>query len=113
MSHRGHEMRRAEMKGEGRRTPIRLPLGVRDYLPGPAALRLGVARSCLETFERWGYRQIITPVFEYADVLARGSDTPAIRFVEPTTGEVAALRPDITPQVARLVATRLGDWPPP
>jgi ATP phosphoribosyltransferase regulatory subunit len=46
-------------------------------------------------------------------VLERGlgadARAAAIRFVEPVTGEVVALRPDITPQVARLVATRLAE----
>ena len=36
-----------------------------------------------------------------------------MRFVEPTSGEVVALRPDLTPQVARLVATRMHDEPGP
>ena len=35
----------------------------------------------------------------------------AIRFVEPSSGQVVALRPDITPQVARLIATRFSDEP--
>jgi len=64
-------------------------------------------------FDAWGYARIITPVFEHADVLERGlgdgARAAAIRFVEPGTGEIVALRPDITPQVARLVATRLAD----
>ena len=37
----------------------------------------------------------------------------AMRFVEPASGEVVALRPDLTPQVARLVATRMHDEPGP
>src|SRR6185295_8704869 len=32
-----------------------------------------------------------------------------IRFVEPSSGQVVALRPDITPQIARLIATRFRD----
>ena len=32
----------------------------------------------------------------------------AIRFIEPASGEVVALRPDITPQIARIAATRLS-----
>ena len=36
-----------------------------------------------------------------------------MRFVEPGTGDVVLLRPDLTPQVARLVATRLADDPGP
>jgi ATP phosphoribosyltransferase regulatory subunit len=89
---------------------IRLPAGVRDYLPRAAGVRRAVTERVMATFESWGYRRIITPLLECADVLARGlgqsTGTSAIHFVEPTGGEVVALRPDITPQVARLVATR-------
>ncbi len=67
----------------------------------------------MAVFEGWGYARIVTPVFECADVLERGlghdARAAAIRFVEPGTGEVVALRPDITPQVARLVATRMAE----
>jgi ATP phosphoribosyltransferase regulatory subunit len=86
---------------------------VRDFLPRAAARRRAIAERLLATFEAWGYARIITPVFECADVLERGlgadARAAAIRFVEPGTGEVVALRPDITPQVARLAATRLAD----
>ncbi|MBP6632816.1 MAG: ATP phosphoribosyltransferase regulatory subunit [Kofleriaceae bacterium] len=91
---------------------IRLPAGVRDYLPRAAGVRRAVTERVMATFESWGYRRIITPLLECADVLARGlgqsTGTSAIHFVEPTGGEVVALRPDITPQVARLAATRLA-----
>lgn len=93
--------------------PIRLPTGVRDFLPRAAARRLTLAAKLGRVFDAWGYARIITPVFECADVLERGlggdARNTAIRFVEPLTGEVVALRPDITAQVARLVATRLAD----
>ena len=95
------------------RPPIRLPAGVRDFLPRAAARRRAVAERVMDVFSAWGYARIITPVFEVADVLERGlgadARAAAIRFVEPGTGEVVALRPDITPQVARLVATRMAD----
>jgi ATP phosphoribosyltransferase regulatory subunit len=97
--------------------PIRLPAGVRDFLPRAAARRRALAERLLGVFEAWGYARIITPVFEVADVLERGlgaaARASAIRFVEPGTGEVVALRPDITPQVARLAATRMRDVPGP
>jgi ATP phosphoribosyltransferase regulatory subunit len=93
--------------------PIRLPSGVRDLLPRAAARRRSLAERVMAVFEAWGYARIVTPVFECADVLERGlghdARAAAIRFVEPGTGEVVALRPDITPQVARLVATRMAD----
>ena len=94
-------------------SPVRLPAGVRDFLPRAAARRRAIAERLLAAFEAWGYARIVTPVFECADVLERGlgadARAAAIRFVEPGTGEVVALRPDITPQVARLAATRLAD----
>ena len=96
---------------------IRLPSGVRDFLPRAAARRRVLAENVLDVFEAWGYARIITPMFECADVLERGlgagARAAAIRFVEPGTGEVVALRPDITPQIARVVATRMADIPGP
>jgi ATP phosphoribosyltransferase regulatory subunit len=90
---------------------VRLPVGVRDFLPRAASVRRTLAEGLLESFVRWGYERIITPVLEYEDVLRRGlgEGRSALRFVEPATGDVVAIRPDITPQVARLVATRLAD----
>jgi ATP phosphoribosyltransferase regulatory subunit len=92
---------------------IRLPAGVRDFLPQAASRRRALAERLLAEFELWGFARIITPAFEYADVLERGLGPDvrgaAIRFVEPDTGEVAALRCDITPQIARVAATRLHD----
>lgn len=92
---------------------MRLPTGVRDFLPKAAARRRDIAERLLALFEQWGFERIITPMFECADVLERGlgedARAAALRFVEPTSGEVVALRPDITPQIARIAATRLGD----
>jgi ATP phosphoribosyltransferase regulatory subunit len=94
-------------------SPVRLPAGVRDFLPRAAARRRAVAEKLLAEFEAWGYARLITPMFECADVLERGlgadARAAALRFVEPGSGEVVALRPDFTPQVARIAATRLAD----
>ena len=97
----------------GSRSRVRLPTGVRDFLPRAAARRRDIAERLLAVFEQWGFERIITPIFECADVLERGlgqgARAAALRFVEPLSGEVVALRPDITPQIARIAATRLGD----
>jgi ATP phosphoribosyltransferase regulatory subunit len=97
--------------------PIRLPSGVRDFLPRAAARRRALAEKVMSVFELWGYARVITPMFECADVLERGlgegARAAAIRFVEPGTGEIVALRPDITPQIARVVATRMAEVPGP
>lgn len=96
--------------------PIRLPDGVRDFLPGQASALDDARTGLLATLEGRGYRRVITPSIEYLDVLLRGTDLHEdriLKLVEPDTGRVMALRPDITPQVARLVATALRDEPPP
>jgi ATP phosphoribosyltransferase regulatory subunit len=71
----------------------------------------------MSVLDNWGYSRIVTPAFEVFDVLERGlgkdARAAAIRFVEPGTGHIVALRPDITPQIARVVATRMQDVPRP
>src|SRR5437016_5091654 len=54
------------------RTHVRLPHGVRDYLPEAAARRRAIADALRGEFQRWGYRAIVTPAFEYEAVLRRG-----------------------------------------
>src|SRR5438552_14523517 len=87
-----------------------LPSGVQDHLPEVSARLRAVQEAVGAELERSGYRAIITPLYEYLDVLQRGLGhgrrQQTFKFVEPRSGEVVALRPDITPQVARLYATR-------
>src|SRR5580693_8307969 len=94
-----------------------LPAGMRDLLPEEAAARRALSRKVLDRFALHGYALVTLPAFEFAEVLERGLGTldPAevLRFVEPESGEIAALRPDMTPQIARMVATRLRDRPLP
>jgi len=90
---------------------------MRDLLP-PVARRQGeLARRVTQCFELHGYEMVTLPVFEYAEVLERGlgalSSDEVLRFVEPESGEVVALRPDMTPQIARILATRLAELPGP
>lgn len=90
---------------------------MRDLLPEEAAARRALARDFLERITLHGYAVVTPPVFEFAEVLERGLGTldpqDVLRFVEPESGEVAALRPDMTPQIARMISTRLRDRPPP
>ncbi|MBV9945302.1 MAG: ATP phosphoribosyltransferase regulatory subunit [Myxococcales bacterium] len=94
-----------------------LPAGMRDLLPEEAAARRTMARKLLDQLALYGYALVTPPVFEFAEVLERGlgtlDPTHVLRFVEPESGEVAALRPDMTPQIARMVATRLRERPSP
>ncbi len=90
---------------------------MRDLLPAEAEDQGQLVSRVLGTFDLFGYQRVSLPAFEYAEVLERGlgaiEPSSILRFVEPETGEVVALRPDVTPQVARLVSTRLSGRPGP
>jgi ATP phosphoribosyltransferase regulatory subunit len=90
---------------------------MRDFLPPDARRLAELARRLLGSFELFGYELVTLPVFEYESVLERGLGSldpeEVLRFVEPETGEVVALRPDMTPQLARVVSTRLSQAAPP
>src|SRR5579859_2342949 len=94
-----------------------LPAGMRDLLPPEAGGRRRLSRRLIDHFALHGYELVTPPAFELAEVLERGLGTldprDVLRFVEPESGEVAALRPDMTPQIARMIATRLRGAPPP
>lgn len=100
---------------EGLRHP--LPAGMRDMLPAETRWRRALRSRLLGTFGLYGYSLVELPALEYADVLELGLgslDAQAVlRFVEPDSGEVVGLRPDMTAQVARMAATRLPDAPTP
>jgi len=92
---------------------ISLPQGVRDILPDEAA-RIGAAESViLSVFGKHGFKRIVTPLLEYVDVLSLGMGANlkdrVLKFIDPSTGGVVAIRPDITPQIARVAATRMRD----
>ena len=94
---------------------------MRDLLPEEAANRRALSRVVLERFALFGYRLVTPPAFELAHVVERGlpqglgaaAAADVLRFIEPESGEVAVLRPDMTPQIARIVATRMRDHQPP
>ncbi len=91
--------------------PTAIPKGVR-VLPPPEAARLRwVEEKLLSVFQRWGFREVLTPTFEYLEVFAHGSGDGGLgktfKFVDRQTGLLLALRSDLTPQVARMVATTM------
>jgi len=96
---------------------ISLPRGVSDFLPDAAAKIGYIEGKIRRVFELWGFRRVITPKLEYEDVMAIGLGEElkgkTYRFDDRQTGRLLAFPPDITPQVARIVATRLTNWPLP
>lgn len=96
---------------------ISLPRGVSDFMPETAAKIGFIEGRIRRVFELWGFRRVITPKLEYEDVLSigmgEGLKGKTYRFDDRQSGRLLAFPPDITPQIARIVATRLTDWPLP
>jgi len=97
--------------------PTAIPKGVRVLSPPEAARLRWIEKTLLAVFQRWGFREILTPTFEYLDIFAHGAGDglhgKAVKFVDRQTGLLLALRSDLTPQVARMVAATLRHHPLP
>jgi len=95
---------------------IAIPKGVRVYPPEEAERRRAVEERILTVFKRWGFREVITPTFEYLEVFTKNGEEEGDRvfkFIDRQTGRLLALRYDLTPQVARMVATTMRHRPLP
>ncbi|MGI9556951.1 MAG: ATP phosphoribosyltransferase regulatory subunit [Solirubrobacterales bacterium] len=92
-----------------------IPPGTRDVLPDEMRELRRVESSLRETFDSYGYGEVATPAIEYDEVLARagvGTAPTAYRFFDES-GDLLALRTDMTVPIARLIATRFRHTPPP
>jgi ATP phosphoribosyltransferase regulatory subunit len=96
---------------------LSLPTGLRDLLPDHSAHLAELSGKLQEVFAGFGYRRLFLPTLERLEVVERGLSAAALadvmKFVEPGSGEVVAIRPDITPQIARLYAARPDALPAP
>jgi len=91
------------------------PPGTRDVLPAEMRELRALRRSLIDLFEARGYGEVATPAIEYDEVLARGDGraaASAYRFFDGS-GDLLALRSDMTVPIARLVASRFADTEPP
>lgn len=96
---------------------LSLPFGLRDLLPDHSAHLAELSAKLQDVFASFGYRRVFLPTLERLEVVERGLSAAALadvmKFVEPGSGEVVAIRPDITPQIARLYAARPDALPAP
>lgn len=84
------------------------PGGFRDILPEEALLREEIATRVQACFADKGYAPLETPTLEVMDVLRAGGRIPVSPFkFFDSQGDLLAMRPDVTMQVARICATRL------
>ncbi len=92
-----------------------IPPGTRDVLPDEMRELRRLHKALIDLFEERGYGEVATPAIEYDEVLARGDGRGAenaYRFFDES-GDLLALRSDMTVPIARLVASRFADAEPP
>jgi ATP phosphoribosyltransferase regulatory subunit len=86
------------------------PPGTRDILHDELRELRELQAALFEVFESFGYGEVRTPTLEYDDVLSRAGEaaaSPAHRFFDES-GDLVAMRSDMTIPIARLVATRFA-----
>jgi ATP phosphoribosyltransferase regulatory subunit len=89
------------------------PVGVASLLPERARLQRWLETRVIDHFISAGYQEVIPPLVEYLDVIAPvlggGLVERAYTFADRATGRLMILRPDVTPQIARMVAQLLAE----
>jgi histidyl-tRNA synthetase len=84
--------------------------GTRDFFPESMALRYWLYSKIREVSESFGYQEFEAPFIERVDLYAAKSGEELVNeqsFVfEDKGGERVALRPELTPSLARMVAMR-------
>ncbi len=94
-----------------------LPAGLQDLLPPDAAHEAAVLERLVAAFASFGYDRVKPPLMEFEETLLSGAGSAvakeSFRLMDPVSQRMMALRADITPQVARIAATRLQSEPRP
>src|SRR5260221_613638 len=97
--------------------PALLPGGFYDLLPPEAETEAEVGARLMGVLAAHGYERVKPPLVEFEETLFAGagaamaSDT--FRTMDPISHRMIGVRADMTPQVARIAATRLAHRPRP
>ncbi|MFA4719997.1 histidine--tRNA ligase [Pyrococcus kukulkanii] len=90
--------------------------GTRDFLPEEMAKRRWVFERIREVFERYNFKEILTPVMEYTKLFELRSGEEVVRQLyafKDKGGRDVSLRPDMTSSVARLYVNQFQNAPKP
>jgi histidyl-tRNA synthetase len=88
---------------------LQAPKGTRDFYPADMALRNWIASQWVAVSQRNGFAEYDGPIFESLDLykLKSGDEIVAQLFhFEDRGGRAFAIRPEMTPTLARMVAAR-------
>ncbi len=87
---------------------LHTPDGVRDIHLVEASRKNELQNRILSIFHSYGFKDVQTPTFEYIDIFNKERGTIDIKMMYKffdRDGNILALRPDITPSIARFVAS--------
>ena len=100
-----------------REKPALLPTGLRDLLPPDAGAEAALAEALLARFAAQGYERVKPPLVEFEDSMLSGAGAgladQTFRLMDPASHRMMAVRSDLTPQIARIAASRLARSPRP
>lgn len=89
-----------------------LPEGTRDLILDECVIKRILERDIDKIFEKWGYKEVITPTLEFYETFNYNSQTlreeDMYKFFD-NRGRILVLRPDMTIPIARVVETKLKD----
>jgi len=93
-----------------------IPEGFKTLLPKEAKERERLVGRLKEIVERWGYEPILPPTIEFLGLFKAVDERfeeLSFKLIDRKTGRLLAVRPDFTPQVARIVSSSFKDDEPP
>jgi ATP phosphoribosyltransferase regulatory subunit len=92
--------------------PALLPTGIHDLLPPEAEIEAAVVSQLMATLTAHGYERVKPPLVEFEETLFSGAGaamaTATFRMMDPISHRMIGVRADMTPQIARIAAVRLG-----
>ncbi|HZK44193.1 MAG TPA: ATP phosphoribosyltransferase regulatory subunit [Syntrophomonadaceae bacterium] len=88
-----------------------IPSGLRDLLPDQVKVMREIEKKITQLFKGYSFQEIITPTFEYLDVIETGAGNirEELFLFMDREGGILSLRPEVTVAIARMVATHLID----
>jgi len=95
---------------------LKLPRGTRDFSPDDMNKRNYVENSMRATFEKYGYKEVETPVIEYLELFTKKSGETIIDEIytfKDKGGRELSLRPELTAPVIRFYIDKLQMKPKP
>lgn len=95
------------------KNPALLPSGFTDLLPPDAEREAQAIGALMNIFASFGYARVKPPLLEFEEGLFAGAGASMVqetfRVMDPVSHRMMGVRSDITPQIARIASSRLGN----